>query len=135
MTQNLFLDKNSPPTPSLVAEALGPRARYLDELKGHVPGPLAEDWKYYGKTIGWTLKLLLGQRNLCFVVVCKGYFAVSFVFGDKAVRLVEQSRLPPEVVQELVNARRYAEGRGIRLEVKSRRAVEHAKVLLDIKRQ
>lgn len=38
------------------------------------------------------------------------------------------------LVQELVDARRYAEGRGIRLVVDSRRVLEQAKVLIDITR-
>lgn len=133
MSDNVFLDRALEPARDLVAKALGTRAPYLGELTRHVPGPLTEEWKHYGKTIGWTLKLLSGRRNLCFVVVCRGYFAVSFVFGDKAVRAVEQSGLPPDLVTELVHARRYAEGRGIRIAVKSRRALEHAKTLMDIK--
>lgn len=133
MTEQLFLDKSKPPTRDMVEGALGTRSAYLDELIRHVPGPLTPEWKHYGKTIGWTMKLLRGKRNLCFIVVCRGYFAVSFVFGDKAVRAVEQSDLPPDLVAELVNARRYVEGRGIRITVKSRRALEQAKILLDIK--
>ena len=135
MTQNVFLEKSLPPTPAHLAKSLGTRARYLEDLKLHIPGPIVEEWKYYGKTIGWTLKLILGKRNLCFIVVCKGFFAISFVFGDKAIRAIEQSGLPADLVQQLVNARRYVEGRGIRLEVKSRRVLEHAKALLDIKQR
>lgn len=133
VTDNVFLDRAQPPSPAMVAEALGARATYLDELIRHVPGPLKEEWKHYGKTIGWTMKLLRGKRNLCFIVACRRYFAVTFVFGDKAVRAVEQSRLAADLVAELVNARRYAEGRGIRIAVKSRRALEQAKILLEIK--
>jgi hypothetical protein len=43
------------------------------------------------------------------------------------------SRLPVELVRQLVDARKYAEGRGIRIDVKSRRALENAKILLDVK--
>jgi hypothetical protein len=133
MIQNAFLDKTVQPTAALVAKSLGPRAKYLDELKRHIPGPLVEQWKHYGKTIGWTLKLLQGKRNLCFIVACNGCFTVSFVFGEKAVQAVGRSRLPADLAEQLVGARKYIEGRGIRIEVKSRRALQHAKVLLDIK--
>lgn len=133
MTANVFLDKAQAPTPSMVAHALGARARYLHELKHHVQAPLVEEWKYYGKSLGWTLKLLLGKRNLCFVIAADGYFAISFVLGDKAVEAAKGSRLPAELVQQLVDAKRYVEGRGIRIEVRSRRALEHAKILLDVK--
>lgn len=43
------------------------------------------------------------------------------------------SRLPAELVQQLLHAKKYVEGRGIRIEVKSRRALEHTKILLDVK--
>jgi hypothetical protein len=133
MNQNVFLDKAVQPTAAILAKSLGPRAKYLGELKHHVPGPLTEQWKHYGKTIGWTLKLLKGKRNLCFIVAGKNCFTISFVFGDRAVEAVERSGLPAELVEQLVNARKYVEGRGVRIEVKSRRAMEHAKILLDIK--
>jgi len=132
MSENLFLDKTPRPTPALFAGALGARAKYWDELKAHVPGPVVEEWKHYGKG-GWVLKLFRGKRNLLFVSARRGYFYVSFVLGDKAVAAARQSKLSPALVEELVNARRFAEGRGIRIAVKSRRALEQAKILLDIK--
>lgn len=134
MTKNVFLEKSLLPTPTQLAKFLGTRARYLDDLKRHIPGRIVEEWKHYGKTIGWTLKLILGKRNLCFIVICNRFFAISFVFGDKAVHAIEGSGLPTDLVQQVVNAKRYVEGRGIRLEVKSRRVLEQAKALLDIKR-
>ena len=130
---NVFLDKASKPTAIRLAKALGTRARYWDELKRHVQGPVVEEWKHYGKTIGWTLKLLRGKRNLLFLTACHYHFIVSFVLGDRAVAAAEQSGLPADLVRQLVNARRYAEGRGIRVTVKSRRALEQAKTLIDIK--
>jgi hypothetical protein len=51
VSENAFRDKALQPTPALLGECLGPRAKYLDELKHHVPEPLVEQWKYYGKTI------------------------------------------------------------------------------------
>ncbi|MEX0737146.1 MAG: DUF3788 family protein, partial [Bacteroidota bacterium] len=84
-------------------------------------------------SFGWTKKLLLGKRNLLFLTVRNGYFVVSFVLGDKAVALALGSSLSEELIRQLVTARKYVEGRGIRVEVKSRRALEQAKILLDIK--
>ena len=130
--QNLFLDKDSKPTRDQLASALGTRFAYWEEFCSYVPGAVVE-WKHYGKMIGWTMKLFQKERNLCFMTAYQGYFAVAFVLGDKAVTLAKESALPAEMVRELVNARKYAEGRGIRFDVKSRRALEHAKLLIDIK--
>jgi hypothetical protein len=132
---NLFLDKAHPPTAETVDAALGRRASYLGDFKRAIPEPVTEEWKHYGQKSGWTLKLLVrAKRNLCFIVVGQGAYAVGFVFGDKAVAAVEQSGLPADLVAQLVNARRYAEGRGIRLEVRTRQDLAHAIRLLEIKR-
>jgi hypothetical protein len=133
MTQNVFLDRATRPTPELVAKSLKTRAKYWDDLRHHVPRPVVEEWRYYGRTLGWSLKLIAGKRNLCFLTACDGFFTAAFVFGDKAVAAARRSALPPELVRQLASARKYVEGRGIRIEVRSRRALEHAKILLDIK--
>lgn len=95
MTDNIFIDKAMKPSPTQLATSLGLRSKYLDELKRHVGGSVVEEWKYYGKTLRWTLKLLIGNRNLYSLW--------------------------------------HAEGRGIRLEIKSHRALERAMIFLDIK--
>jgi len=133
MMTNEFLDKTATPTPAALGLALGARHTYWLELRKHAPDGSTSEWKYYGKTIGWTMKVLHGKRNLCFMTASRGLFAVSFVFGDKGVAAVRKSALPRELVDRLVSARKYAEGRGIRVEVRSRRALEHAKKLMDIK--
>ncbi|MHB1312040.1 MAG: DUF3788 family protein [Gemmatimonadaceae bacterium] len=130
---NAFLDGTHAPARRELDEVLGARAEYWHELTAHVAPPPTEAWKYYGKKYGWTLKLLVKKRNLCFLTARDGWFVVGFVFGDRAVPAVVASALPRALVQELVDARKYAEGRGIRIEVKSRRALEHALILLDIK--
>lgn len=135
MDANPFLDKASPPTAKDLRSSLGPAAPLLDELKSQLPAAVVEQWKHYGSSSGWTLKLLLGKRNLCFVLPRKGCFDVAFVFGDKAVKLVEGSQLPPSLVRELVDARKYAEGRGLRVQVRSRRALGYVRALLEIKQR
>jgi hypothetical protein len=49
------------------------------------------------------------------------------------VSAVEKSDLPKDIKNELKNARKYVEGRGIRIEVKSQKDVEHVKKLIDLK--
>jgi hypothetical protein len=79
------------------------------------------------------LKVLLKKRNLFFLTPLKGYFRVTFVFGEKAASAVEKSNLPTTIKKNLRDARRYVERRGLRLEVKSERAARNVKKLIDIK--
>jgi hypothetical protein len=58
---------------------------------------------------------------------------VSFALGDKAVQAARQSGLPQSVIKIIDEARRYAEGTGIRIEMKKPRDIKIAKQLAAIK--
>lgn len=136
METNLLIDKSIEPDPNRLARALGKNAVFWEAIKQHIVqkhGDVNEEWKFYSAKYGWTLKVLLKKRNLFFFAPYPGYFRLAFVFGDKAVSAVENSDLPEDLKNELRNARKYVEGRGLRIEVKSRKEVEHVKKLIDIK--
>jgi hypothetical protein len=135
MGTNAFLDKAVKPDDEKLAKALGGTYKYWIEIKqflnSNYPGTI-EEWKNYCK-YGWTLKTLLKKRNLFFFSAYEKYFIVGFIYGDKAVAAVEQSDLPEAVKVELRSAKKYAEGRGIRIEVKKQKDVANIKKLIDIK--
>jgi hypothetical protein len=133
---SIFLDKSLKPTNEMLSGALGQSYKYWEEIKNSLEnqyGPLIEEWKYYSATSGWTLKLLLKKRNLFFFAPCEKYFRLAFIFGDKAVSAVEKSDLPLKMVQELKSAKRYVEGRGLRLEIKKKTDVKNIITLVAIK--
>ena len=55
------------------------------------------------------------------------------MFGDKAVEEVESSPLPATLVKELKNAKRYVEGRGLRLEIRKKADIKNVVTLVAIK--
>lgn len=136
METNAFMDKSVQPDGRRLAHVLGESETFWTAIKYHIVqkhGDFTEEWKFYNTKSGWTLKALLKKRNLFFFVPLQGSFRMAFVFGDRAVSAVEKSDLPEDIKNELKNARKYAEGRGLRIEVKSRKVVEHVKKLIDIK--
>ncbi len=136
MAVSVFEDKAVMPDDKMLAKALGKSNRMWREIKKHLKaeyGELVEEWKFYGVKSGWILKTLRKKRNLFFFIPLKGSFQVSFVFGDKAVAAVEKSGLPKGLITELKNARKYAEGRGLRIDVKNSADVEHIQKLVEIK--
>jgi hypothetical protein len=136
MASSVFFDKSAPPDDRGLAEALGASFKIWAEIKASLAaehGPIVEEWKYYGPKIGWTLKSFLKKRNLFFMTPGLGYFRVSFVFGNKAVAAVAASALPQTMISELRKAKKYAEGRGLRLEVRTRRDAGHVRTLAAIK--
>ncbi|UCC99141.1 MAG: DUF3788 domain-containing protein [Phycisphaerales bacterium] len=136
MSVSVFDDKGAKPDNKMLAKALGKSHRLWLQIKENLKaeyGELIEEWKFYGQKSGWILKTLRKKRNLFFFIPLKGSFRVSFVFGEKAVAAVEKSGLPKKLITELKNARKYAEGRGLQIDVRSSADVEHIKRLVEIK--
>jgi hypothetical protein len=136
MSASVFDDISVKPDEKALLKAIGKKAVHWKKIKKHLEdeyGELIEDWKYYGKKTGWLLKTLKKKRNLFFCIPLKGGFHITFVFGDKAVSVVESSDLPETIKEELRNARKYAEGRGLRIDVKSAKDVKNIQKLVAIK--
>ena len=136
MSSSVFTDRSTKPDAAQLAGALGAAAPIWSELRHHFEteyGPLVEEWKFYSKKSGLTMKTLWKKRNLFFLTPLDGYFRLGFVFGDRAVAAVEASDLSDEMKQELRDARKYAEGRGLVLEFRTREDIEPVKTLVEIK--
>lgn len=136
METNVFLDEEVQPDVQNLSKVLGETYKYWNDIESYVavkhPG-VKQEWKNYGVKHGWSLKTLLKKRNLFFCSAYDQYFRVVFIFGDKAVSAVEQSDLPKNIVEELSNAKKYMEGRGIAIEVKTQKDVCNVKKLIEIK--
>jgi hypothetical protein len=133
---SIFIDKSVKPDNQMLAQVLGISFKLWEKIKSSLIndyGKLDEEWKYYGQKIGWTLKLLYKKRNLFFFTPYEKYFQIAFVFGDKAVAVVEQSDFPPTIIDEIKNARKYVEGRGLRIAVKKQSDIRIVLKLTEIK--
>ena len=131
-----FIDKAVKPTNKMLSDELGRSYKYWEAIKKSLEnqfGSLTEEWKFYSASSGWTLKLLLKRRNLFFFAPCKKYFRIAFIFGDKAVAEVEASDLPVDLIRELREAKRYVEGRALRLEIRTKADVKNVVKLARIK--
>jgi hypothetical protein len=132
----IFTDKNRVPDENLLKNILGNTFKLWEELKKGIiaeHGPVAEEWKFYGAKSGWTMKLLLKKRNLFFFIPEDGKFTLGFVFGDKAAAEVEESTLPETIKVELRNAKKYAEGRGVRIQIIKKADIKTALALVKLK--
>ena len=57
----------------------------------------------------------------------------AFILGDKAVTAARKSKLPPDVLKIIDEAKRYAEGTAVRIEVHAAKDVNLVKTLAKIK--
>ena len=136
MAASIYADKFKEPNEQMLKNDLGPSKALLDRISaliGDAYGNYRPEWKFYGKKSGWILKMLSKKRNVLFIIPCKGHFKVAFTFGDKAVALIDKSKLPELIKTSVANARKYVEGRTIQLMVSSEDHLEHLFELIKIK--
>jgi Protein of unknown function (DUF3788) len=121
MLANAFAGKPDQPTESELAAALGPAKSIWDRLLAELAQKcdlVTREWNSYSRKAGWSLRLKDGDRNIVYLSPGPGCLMASFALGDKAVRAARESKLPKTVLDLIENAKRYAEGTAVRLEVR-----------------
>ena len=129
-------DKSKMPDEEILATALGTAKSLWDEMIATLATqfePLDDSWGFSGKKWGWGLRLKQKKRTVLHLTPCNGYFLAGFALGEKAVRAAHASKLPKSVLKVIDDAPRYAEGRGVRFEVRNRNHVKHVAAVAAIK--
>jgi hypothetical protein len=123
MALGVFDDRSHPPTPAAVRRALGPTARLWTTLLATaraLAGPVSEEWNFAGAKFGWSMRVKRGDRILLYLTPQSGAFVVGVVLGDKAVEAARAAGTVSQAALTLVaGAPKYAEGRGVRVQVTS----------------
>jgi hypothetical protein len=136
MAISFFDDKMITPTNDMIASALGSSYLFWEELKNHICEEypdITEEWKFYGNAAGWSCKIISKKRNLLFFIPLKDSFRLRIVLGEKAATAAESANLPNEIKQLIREARPYAEGRSIDIDVSKQNQLDAIKLLLKIK--
>jgi hypothetical protein len=136
MTLSAFNDKSRPPQDDELAVTLGNTFVLWNELKRLIASrftPLSTEWGFASKKTGWGLRLKGEKRTILYMTPCEGYFLASFALGEKAVKAAHESDLPASVLEVIDSAKKYAEGRGARLEVRNAEDVHNVEKLAVIK--
>ncbi len=134
--EKVFITKETMPDEEMVNQALGSNYAHLQAIRRFIAeeiGDTTEEWKFYGRKLGWTLKKFYKKRNLFFIGIYKGYFKIAFVFGERAAQNVLDSNIAASLKKELSEARKYAEGRGISINVENENYLDDIKELIRIK--
>jgi hypothetical protein len=118
---NAFIGKPKKPTEPELAAELGSSKALWDELVDDLAKEhkLAREWNCYLKKAGWSLRLQRGDRNIVYLSPFHGCFRASFALGDKAVHAARESGLPQRAIKIINEAKRYAEGTAVRIDVNS----------------
>ncbi len=136
MDISVFTDKAFVPTSIELKNALGEKMRWWHEIRDFAfeKYPKAvEEWNYPGKNYGWSFRVKDKKRAIVYLLPCDGSFKVAFVFGAKAFEKVLLSPVADSIKQDLCDARPYAEGRGISIDVTGDSVIADIKKLIEIK--
>ncbi|MDH3253437.1 MAG: DUF3788 domain-containing protein [Acidobacteriota bacterium] len=127
MALSAFDDKDREPQISELEDVLLEAAAVWRELISRLESefdPLTHDWGFSGKKWGWALRLKHKKRAVLYMTPATGFFCVGFALGKKAVAAAHESDLPRSVLDVIDGSQVYAEGRAVRLDVRSRRDLE-----------
>lgn len=136
MLPNVFTGKAKKPSDSELAGELGSAKTLWDQIVADLAEEQkieTQEWNSYSKKAGWSLRLKHKERNIVYLSPHRGCFTASFALGDKAVQAARESGLPPPVLKIISEAKRYAEGTAVRIEVKTGKDVAVVKKLAAVK--
>ena len=136
MSPSAFLDRGSEPGERELEKVLGRAMGPWTELRARLASehaPLTEAWSYSGKSHGWLLRLRQKKRTVVYLVPCPGHFVASFALGEKACEAARRGTLPRSLLEIVERAPKYPEGRGVRLEVRTRKDLASVRDLVSIK--
>jgi hypothetical protein len=136
MDQSIFMNKAVIPDIKDLQIELGETYAFWKEIMDFVvlKYPTTEkEWSYPGSKYGWSFRLKDKKRVIIYLLPRERYFKAAFVFGQKAYELVLDSPISESIKTELAAARVYAEGRGIRIDVKDSAILDDIKKLVKIK--
>lgn len=95
--------------------------------------PATVEWSFSSPKTGWGLRIKRNERTVLSMIPTQDHFIASFALGEKAVQAAHHSDLPDSVLTVIDNAPKYAEGRGVKLHVRSLQDVDNAEKLAVIK--
>jgi hypothetical protein len=136
MALSFFDDKTSPPTEAELKRVLGKSHKPWCRLRATIEKqftPIVVEWGFASKSTGWGMRLKAEKRAVLYMTPCLDYFLASFALGEKAVKAAHAAGLPESILDAIDKAPKYAEGRGVRIEVRTLSEVAAIVTLAEIK--
>ena len=136
MAYSAFDDQDVEPRDFDLAPVLGASQDLWDELESQMKTrfhPLSVNWGYSGKKWGWSLRLKQKARTVLYMTPRRGHFVVGFALGQKAVDAAHESDLPQATLDMIDASQKYAEGRAVRIEVRTAEDLRSAARIATIK--
>lgn len=134
--KSIFTNKTTTPTPTDLENALGatfPLWKIFETFTIEQYPAATREWHYSGEKYGWSYRIKDKKRVLLYLLPRDQFFKAAFVFGEKATAQIMESDVSEAIKTELMLARPYAEGRGIRIDIKDASLVTDIQKLITLK--
>lgn len=139
MSLGFFCEKCMLPSENEVSSVLENMIAIWNDVKLYIGkyGLIKEEWKFYSKKAGWCKKIFLvsnkEERNIIFLYPNINCITCVLVFGEKAVFAAQRSKLPDDILNNILSAKQYREGRSFNVEIRTLQDYEVLKKLIEIK--
>ncbi len=134
--KSIFTNKEISPSTKDLKKALGETFVLLEEIVNFTQKTkpdAKEEWKYSSEKYGWSFRISDKKRVIIYLLPRDKFFKVALLFGQKAVDTILKSDISEKNKTEIKNAKVYAEGRGIRMDVMDAAILSDIKKLTTIK--
>lgn len=134
MLANAFIGAAKQPTDKELAAKLGgAKALWDDLIAGLKTQCDGAEWGSSSKKLGWSLRMKRKDRIIVYLAPADAAFLASFALGDKAMQAARATKFSAPMKTILKDAKRYAEGSAVRVEVRSAADVDSVLKLAKIK--
>ncbi len=136
MALSAFDDQSQEPQAAELERVLGRSSNRWDDLIEHVAieyTPLDRTWNFAGAKWGWSLRLKQKKRTVLYMTPGNRHFMVGFALGERAVKAAHAVPLADSILALIDAAQKYAEGRAVRVEVRTKKDLAVVKELAAIK--
>ena len=129
-----FGQKEIPPEERMLHKVLGQLHPAYKEVLELTEG-YSYEWKYYGKTLGWQLKVTHKGKALLYLTPLENSFRIGFAVRENEKEALLKSDLPPKTREQLAIARKYPEGYPLQLEIKTKTDMKAVRIALGVLKQ
>jgi len=125
-------EESKPPTTRELADLLGDSHEALRRLTRRSTATTCE-WRRYNQKSPWVLKVSQGDRTLFYVTPKSNAFEVAVLLGERAAEAALAGRVRKALHASIRSAKRYAEGRPVRIVVASEADLAGVEELVAVK--
>jgi Protein of unknown function (DUF3788) len=138
LSNNAFVNKSEQPADEDITAALGAAKALWNQLLKELGTEYAlttTEWHSYSRKAGWALRVKHGDRNIVYLSPENGTFTAAFALGGKAIEAARDSGLPQRALKAIDEAKKYAEGTAVRIQVTAAADLKIVKKLVGAKLQ